>query len=69
MPKCDFNKVALQLSVISIKLLCNFTEITLRHGCFPVNLLYIFRTPVLKNTSEWLLLKPQILLFSMRTIE
>ena len=26
-------------SVISIKLLCNFIEITLRHECFPVNLL------------------------------
>ena len=33
MPKCDFNK-----------LLCNFIEITLRHGCSPVNLLHIFRT-------------------------
>ena len=37
-------------SVISIKLLCNFIEITLRHGCFPVNLLHIsehllLRTP------------------------
>ena len=42
MPKCDFNKVALQ--------------ITLRHGCSPVNLLHIFRTPFPKNTSGWLLL-------------
>ena len=32
-------------SVISIKLLCNFIEITLRHGCSLVNLLHIFRTP------------------------
>ena len=32
-------------SAISIKLQSNFTEITLRHGCSPVNLLYIFRTP------------------------
>ena len=31
MTKFDFNKV------------CNFIEITLRHGCFPVNLLHIFR--------------------------
>ena len=31
-------------SVISIKLLCNFTEITLWHGFSPVNLLHIFRT-------------------------
>ena len=37
--------------VISITLLCNFIEITLRHGCSPVNLLHIFtnlfvRTPL-----------------------
>ena len=38
MPKCDFNKAALQLY-----------KITLRHGCFPVNLLYIFKTPFTKN--------------------
>ena len=44
-------------SMISLKLLCNFIEIILRHGCSPVNLLHIFRTPFLKNTSEWLLLK------------
>ena len=95
MPKCDFNKVALQLywngtsawllfckfaayfhntfswehlwvaafgtsslnfrsscsQVFSSVLLCNFIEIALRHGCSPVNLLHIFRTPFLKNTS------------------
>ena len=39
MPKCDFNKVA-----------SNFIEIQLRHGCSPVNLLHIFRTPLTKNT-------------------
>ena len=33
-----------------------FIEITLRHGCSSVNLLHIFRTPSLKNTSVWLLL-------------
>ena len=44
-------------SAISIKLLCNFIKIALRHGCSPVNLLHIFRTPFLKNTSGWLLLK------------
>ena len=32
-------------SAISIKLHCNFIEIRLWHGCSPVNLLYIFRTP------------------------
>ena len=42
-------------SAISIKLLCNFIEIALRHGCSPVNLLHIFRTFFLKNTSGWLL--------------
>ena len=33
------------LSLILIKLLCNLIEFTLQHGCFPVNLLLIFRTP------------------------
>ena len=28
-----------------VKSLCNFTEITLRHECSPVDLLHIFRTP------------------------
>ena len=45
-------------SVIPIKLLCNFTEITFQHGCSPVNLLHIFRTLFYKkkNTSGGLLL-------------
>ena len=34
----------------------NFIEITLRHGCSPVNLLHVFRTPFSRNTSGWLLL-------------
>ena len=38
--------------VISIKLLCKFIEITLRHGCSPENLLYIFRTPCLRTHLE-----------------
>ena len=38
-------------SVISIKLQRNFFEIALRHGCSPVNLLLIFKTCFLKNTS------------------
>ena len=41
MSKCDFNK---------------FIEITLRHGYSPVNLLHIFKTPFLKDTSGGLLL-------------
>ena len=44
-------------NVISIKLLSNLIEITLWHGSSPVNLLHIFRTPLLKNTSGRLLLK------------
>ena len=43
-------------SVISIKLQSNFIEITLWHGCSPVNLLRIFRTLFSKNTFGWLLL-------------
>ena len=38
------------------KLLSNFTEITIWHGCFPVGLLHIFRTSFLKNTFGRLLL-------------
>ena len=41
--------------MISIKLSCNFTEITLRHGCSPVNLLHISRTSFTKNSSGRLL--------------
>ena len=44
-------------SVNSLKSLCNFIEIILRHGCPPVNLLHIFRKAFLKNTSWGLLLK------------
>ena len=43
-------------SVISVKLLCNFIEITLRHGCSPVDLLHTFRTTFSKKTSGGLLL-------------
>ena len=53
MPKCDFNKFAL-----------NFVEIALRRGCSPANLLHIFRTPFYKNISGGLLL--QIFVFKLR---
>ena len=43
-------------NVISIKLLYNFIEITLWHGCSSVNLLHIFRKLFYKNTSGELLL-------------
>ena len=39
-------------SAISIKLFCNFIEIALRHGCSPVHLLHIFKTPFPKNTPR-----------------
>ena len=41
MPKCE---------------LYNFIELALRHGCSPVSLLHIFRTPFPRDTSGWLLL-------------
>ena len=43
-------------SGISINLQSNFTQIALRHGFSPVNLLHIFRTPFSKNTPWRLLL-------------
>ena len=47
MPKCDFDKIVqLEIEI----------EIAFRHGCSPVNLLYIFRTPFPKNTSGELLM-------------
>ena len=54
-------------SVISIKLQSNFIEITLRHGCFPVMLLHIFRTHIYKNTSEGLLLVLAFFLSQMKS--
>ena len=39
-----------------------FIEIAFLHGCFPVNLLHIFRTPFPKNTSRRLL---TVLVWSM----
>ena len=54
-------------SANSINLQNSFIEITVLHGCSPVNLLYIFRTPFLKSTSGLLLLKflKNIKLFSI----
>ena len=45
------------LNILCVKMLCNFIEITLWHGCSPTTLLYVFRTPFPKNTSGRLLLK------------
>ena len=52
-------------SLISIKLFCNFVEITLGHGCSPLNLLYIFRTHFPKNTSGGLLQHGGLLLINL----
>ena len=48
---------------IGVLLVCNFIEIALRHGCSPVNLLHIFRTPFPKNTSGGLHLHIRFALF------
>ena len=55
-------------SAISMKLQSNFIEIALRHGCSPVNLLHIFRTPFPKNTSEGLLLEIPNLALILHTV-
>ena len=55
-------------SAISIKLQSNFIEITLRHGCSPVNLQHIFRTPFVKNTSGRLLLRYQKIVHSYNNL-
>ena len=68
--RCSWEKVFLQIcskftgelpcrSATSIKLLCNFIRIAVRHGC-SVNLLHIFKTPFHKNTSAGLLLNVSI---------
>ena len=46
-----FRKYAANLQELQSK----FIETALRHGCCPVNLLHIFRTPFPGNTSGWLL--------------
>ena len=58
----------LSQSVILIKLLSNFIEITHRHGCSPVNLLHIFKTPFTNNTSGRLLLKISLVVVIFRYI-
>ena len=51
MPKCDFNKVA-----------SNFTEIALKHGCSPVNLLHLFlRTALYRCFCKCTVCEPDIL--------
>ena len=42
--------------VISVKLLCNFIEVSFQHRCYLVDLLHVLRMPFPKNTSRRLLL-------------
>ena len=48
-------KIAANLLKTYKQIYCNFIEITLWHGCSPVNLRHIFRTPFTKNNSGRLL--------------
>lgn len=61
-----FEKVVLKISnksiakhpcrcAISIHLQSNFIKLTFRHGCSPVKLTHVFRTPFAKNISGGLL--------------
>ena len=68
MPKCDFNKVTLQLcwnrtsawvffcKFAANNLLKSYVQIAFGHGCSPANFEHIFRIPFPKSTSEGLLL-------------
>ena len=50
-----------------LKIRSNFIEITLRHECSPVILLYIFRTPFSKKTSGWVILNQVTCLANVRS--
>ena len=54
--------------VILINLTCKLIEIALRHGCSPVNLLYIARTPLYKNTFGGLLLVNGVIILHLKSI-
>ena len=56
-------------SAVLIKLQSNFIEITFRHGCSPVNLLHIFKTPFPKNTSERMFLSVQCVDCNIKYLE
>ena len=57
---CGFFSRSSHTELFLGKGLYNFTEIALRHGYSPVNLMHIFGTPLPKNTSEWLFLFLQL---------
>ena len=56
-------------NVISIKLVCNFTETTLPHGCFPLYVLHICRKHYLRNIYGRLLLNLQCYKISLSDIK
>ena len=65
---CGFERLRVRVQLQSLNEACvqkqssrsvlrkGFIVITLQHGCSPVNMLDIFRTPLLKGTSGGLLL-------------
>ena len=55
-PTRKIPEIGMFFAVNLVALQSNFIKITLWHGCSIVNLLHIFRTPFLTNTSGWLLL-------------
>ena len=61
--RCSENMQQIYRRTSMPKLQSNFIEIALRHGCSPVNLLHIFRTPFPRNTSGWLLLNSIALIY------
>ena len=54
--RCSWEKVFWKYAASLQELLCNFIEITLRHGRSPVKLRHTFRTIFPKSTLGWLLL-------------
>ena len=56
--RCSENMQQIYKRTLILK--CDFIEITLRHGCSPVNLLHIFRAPFSRNYSGWLLVELQL---------
>ena len=55
-PSRGFLRKRCSENIVSIKLFLRFIEIAVLHGCSPVNLLHIFRTPFYKNNYRGFLL-------------
>ena len=52
----SFSEVVVQRCSYEEVVAKQLNKIKPRHGCPPVNLLHIYRTPFSKNTSGWMLL-------------